>query len=112
MATSPVRPPSPGGWGYARGVASSPIKKISSQHDDDSFSYIDRLISSASLKDLEAAVQISVQHLNSFEKILKLSPQTSSPLQEVRQGQTSEWLKKIQQLRDDANPSRILIGVV
>lgn len=67
--------------------------------------HIEQLISSASVSELEAAVQVGARLLRDFKVTLNATQGSGDP-------QVADWLKKIQQLEGKAKPARTVVGVV
>lgn len=67
--------------------------------------YIEKLITSTAVHELEAAVKIGNQLLDSLKIPLNAAVAANHP-------QATLWLKNIQQVQESANPGRIVVGVV
>lgn len=124
MAGSPVKDapdcrvkPEPGaeGNGSGTGNASIPLTNTTDanlfiEHNFESNSsgcnnYIEQLISSSNVSELEAAVQVGVNLLKDLKAPLNATQGSGDP-------QIAQWLQHIQQVEGKAKPARIVVGVV
>ncbi|KAF3766150.1 hypothetical protein M406DRAFT_329991 [Cryphonectria parasitica EP155] len=71
--------------------------------------YFDRLMSEASIEDLEKGVKINVERLKEIEEILSSLPES---LLTITVSQVQKWLAKVKKLRDEAKLTRFTIGVI
>lgn len=86
-------------------TASARLARHESEKPSNDTNYIEQLVSSASLPDLEDGVQVG----------LGLLEELKSPLDTARDAantQAAQWLQCIQQLQDQAKLARTVVGVV
>lgn len=123
MAGSPVKDapdyrvkPDPGAERNGSGTSIASIPPINTtetnifEHNSESNSsgcnnYIEQLISSSNVSDLEAAVQVGAQILRDVKVTLNATQGSGDP-------QVADWLQEIQQLEEKAKPARTVVGVV
>lgn len=108
--------PDPGTEGNSSGTGMASIPLINTtetnlfEHNFESNSsgcndYIEQLLSSSNVSELEAAVQVGVGLLKDLKAPLNATQGSGDP-------QIAQWLQHIQQVEGKAKPARIVVGVV